>query len=197
MCRVIIISCFFEGEKMKQNAKNKIIKNMIILLEEQPFENITIKMICAYSGINRTTFYDYFLDKYDLLSTIQKHHLQKYTHLLNALYFSYDKSEINHYKLYKFFKVILSYISRHYGFFHAILVAHPNRDLFSEYIQTTKETYTKMLEDYTTVLNKKQVVIYAVGGQIGLVYYWIREGCPESEDELAQILLSNTIKMRR
>jgi len=182
---------------MKQNAKNKIIKNMIILLEEQPFENITIKMICAYSGINRTTFYDYFLDKYDLLSIIQKHHLQKYTHLLNALYFSYDKSEVNHYKLYKFFKVILSYISRHYGFFHAILVAHPNRDLFSEYIKTTKETYTKMLEDYTTVLNKKQVVIYAVGGQIGLVYYWIREGCPESEDELAQILLSNTIKMRR
>ncbi|MEX6381250.1 TetR/AcrR family transcriptional regulator, partial [Staphylococcus saprophyticus] len=55
---------------MKQKAKEKIIRNMITLLEEHPFEDITIKMICAYSGINRTTFYDYFVDKYDLLSTI-------------------------------------------------------------------------------------------------------------------------------
>ncbi|MDN5637215.1 MAG: TetR/AcrR family transcriptional regulator, partial [Staphylococcus equorum] len=70
---------------MRQKAKNKIIRNMIILLEEHPFEHITIKMICAYSGVNRTTFYDYFVDKYDLLSTIQTYHLKKYIKLLDVL----------------------------------------------------------------------------------------------------------------
>ena len=55
---------------MRQNAKRKIIHNMIALLELHPFENITIKCY-AYSDINRTTFYDYFVDKYDLLATIQ------------------------------------------------------------------------------------------------------------------------------
>ncbi|MDN8847868.1 TetR/AcrR family transcriptional regulator, partial [Staphylococcus aureus] len=69
---------------MRQRAKDKIIKSMILLLEEHPFENITIKMLCAYSGINRTTFYDYFVDKYDLLSTIQMYHLQKYSKLLTS-----------------------------------------------------------------------------------------------------------------
>ncbi|MCG7338183.1 TetR/AcrR family transcriptional regulator [Staphylococcus sp. ACRSN] len=182
---------------MKRNAKYKIIKNMIILLEEQPFESITIKMICAYSGINRTTFYDYFLDKYDLMSTIQTYHLDKYSKLLDAFYDSFKNVEIDHFKLYKFFKVILTYIKRHYGFFHAILVTHPNRDLFSDYVHKTKETYTQLLDNYTNVLNKKQFVIYAVGGQIGIIYYWIREGCTESPDELAQILLANAIKLRR
>ena len=126
-----LLYAIFEGDKMKQKAKEKIIRNMITLLEEHPFEDITIKMICAYSGINRTTFYDYFVDKYNLLSTIQTYHLQKYKKLLNALYFSFDKNEINHFKLYQFFKVILTYIKRHYGFFHAIFVSHPNRDLFT------------------------------------------------------------------
>ncbi|PTJ72880.1 TetR family transcriptional regulator, partial [Staphylococcus kloosii] len=34
---------------MRQKAKFRIIRNMIILLEEYPFEEITIKMVCAYS----------------------------------------------------------------------------------------------------------------------------------------------------
>lgn len=192
-----LLYAIFEGDKMKQKAKEKIIRNMITLLEEHPFEDITIKMICAYSGINRTTFYDYFVDKYNLLSTIQTYHLQKYKKLLNALYFSFDKNEINHFKLYQFFKVILTYIKRHYGFFHAIFVSHPNRDLFTDYVKITKETYTNMLVDYTTVLKKKQFVTYAIGGQIGIIYFWIREKCIETPDELAQILLANAIKLRR
>lgn len=192
-----LVYTIFEGDNMKQKAKKKIIRNMVTLLEEHPFEDITIKMICAYSGINRTTFYDYFVDKYDLLSTIQTYHLQKYKKLLNALYFSFGKDEINHFKLYQFFKIILSYIKRHYGFFHAIFVSHPNRDLFTDYVKITKETYTNMLVDYTTILKKKQFVTYAIGGQIGIVYFWIREGCIETPDELAQILLANAIKLRR
>ncbi|KRG08190.1 TetR/AcrR family transcriptional regulator [Staphylococcus sp. NAM3COL9] len=182
---------------MRQKAKNKIIRNMIILLEEHPFEHITIKMICAYSGVNRTTFYDYFVDKYALLYTIQTYHLKKYIKLLDILYNSFEHKEISYAKLYKFFKVILYYIRRHYGFFHAIFVTHPNRDLFSDYVKEAKITYTKMLDDYTTVTNKKQFVTYAIGGQLGIIYYWVREGCIETPNEMAQILLANAIKLGR
>ena len=69
---------------MKQNAKYKIIKSLIDLLEIYPFENISIKMICANSNVNRSTFYDHFQDKFDLLSKIQNYHLNKYEHLLKA-----------------------------------------------------------------------------------------------------------------
>src|SRR5699024_12508199 len=100
----------------------KIIFNMISLLELHPFENITIKMLCAYSGVNRTTFYDYFVDKYDLLSTIQAHHIQKYKTLLNCLYESSEQISVNKVKLYQFFKIILRYIYSHYSYLHSIFV---------------------------------------------------------------------------
>ncbi|MDN6698562.1 MAG: TetR family transcriptional regulator C-terminal domain-containing protein, partial [Staphylococcus equorum] len=45
--------------------------------------------------------------------------------------------------------------------------------------------------------NKKQFVTYAIGGQLGIIYYWIREGCIESPNEMAQILLANAIKLGR
>lgn len=188
---------FYEGVIMKQNAKRKIIHYIIALLELHPFENITIKMLCAYSDINRTTFYDYFVDKYDLLATIQSHHIQKYKKLLENLYKSSEEIADNYSKLYQFFKIILRYIKRHYGYFHAILVTYPNRDLFFEYMHATRDTYIKILDDYTSVINKKQFVIYALGGQMGLVYTWIKEGCNQPVNDLAQILLANTIKLNR
>ena len=88
---------------MKQKAKHKIIHNTITLLEEYPFESITIKMICAYSQVNRSTFYDYFLDKYDLLHSIQNYHLQKYKRLLNALYYSVAEGKSNQDCIFQFF----------------------------------------------------------------------------------------------
>jgi AcrR family transcriptional regulator len=90
---------------MRQKAKFRIIRNMIILLEEYPFEEITIKMVCAYSNVNRTTFYDYFLDKYDLITQIQKYHLTKYQNLLNAFDNSLENAPSHPVKLYKFFKI--------------------------------------------------------------------------------------------
>lgn len=113
------------------------------------------------------------------------------------LYKSFNKTEIRYNKLLKFFKILLIYITRHYGFFHAIFVTHPNRDLFSDYVNETKVTYTKMLDDYTQVKNIRQFVTYAIGGQVGIIYYWIREGCSDSPGELAKILLANATKLER
>lgn len=182
---------------MRQKAKFRIIRNMIILLEEYPFEEITIKMVCAYSNVNRTTFYDYFLDKYDLITQIQQYHLTKYKALLKSLDTSLENAPNHHVKLYKFFKIILTYIKRNYGYFHAIMVTHSNKNLFSEYMIVTKDAYKEIIETHSSVRNKKQFVIYNIGGQLGIVYFWIRENCEESVDALAQILLANTIKLQR
>ena len=40
---------------------------MFSLLEEKPFESITVLQICQIANYPRATFYNYFEDKYDLL----------------------------------------------------------------------------------------------------------------------------------
>ena len=95
---------------MKLKAKYKIIISMIDLLEDYPFEQISIKMICAKCKINRSTFYDNFQDKYDLLSTIQSYHLNKYEKLLKALSNNFHNIKKEPEKVFKFFHIILKYI---------------------------------------------------------------------------------------
>jgi len=47
---------------------NAFTKSMFELLAEKAFENITANEICLRSGYPRATFYNYFEDKYDLLT---------------------------------------------------------------------------------------------------------------------------------
>lgn len=61
---------------MKVDARtrytNMVIRNNFFqLLRENPINKITVRAICELSEINRTTFYRYYSDPYDLLEKIQ------------------------------------------------------------------------------------------------------------------------------
>ena len=110
---------------MKLKAKYKIIISMIDLLEDYPFEQISIKMICAQSKINRSTFYDNFQDKYDLLSTIQSYHLNKYEKLLKALSNNFHN--------------IKKSLKKYLNSFILFLNIYIERNLFSRYFHLTSK----------------------------------------------------------
>ena len=55
---------------MSQLTKRAIEASFIKLLNEKPFDKITVKDIVEECGINRNTFYYHFQDIYDLLSQL-------------------------------------------------------------------------------------------------------------------------------
>ncbi|MBI5973282.1 TetR/AcrR family transcriptional regulator [Staphylococcus caledonicus] len=183
---------------MKQKAKYRIIKSLIDLLEEYPFESISIKMICANSNVNRSTFYDNYQDKYDLLAKLQNYHLTKYENLLNTFSLNFKSIKKDPDKVYQFFRIILKYIYRKQAFYHAIFITHPNKDLVHEYLNITRSYYVKVLgENKTTIKNKSFFITYTMSGQVGVILTWLRDSCKESPEEVANILLANTIKVQR
>lgn len=183
---------------MKQKAKYKIIKSLIDLLELYPIENISIKMICANSNVNRSTFYANFQDKYDLLDKIQSYHLNKYEKLLHAFANNFESIKKNPEKVHKFFYIILKYVYRKKAFYHAIFISHPNKELVLDYFDITKNYYSKILGEHeTSIQNKTFFITYTMSGQAGVVLSWLRGGCKESPEIIANALLANTLKLQR
>ena len=45
----------------------QIDRALLELLNELPFQKITVQLLCERALINRSTFYKYYTDKYDLL----------------------------------------------------------------------------------------------------------------------------------
>lgn len=51
-------------------SRTQIIDSFILLSGKKPFASITVKDITKEAQINRATFYNHFLDKYDLLEQV-------------------------------------------------------------------------------------------------------------------------------
>lgn len=51
----------------KQQTKNKFVDAFFSLYKEKPINKISIKTICDKAGFHRSTFYEYYMDIYDLL----------------------------------------------------------------------------------------------------------------------------------
>ncbi|HHZ7463285.1 TPA: TetR/AcrR family transcriptional regulator [Staphylococcus aureus] len=195
---------------MKRQAKIEIQNALVDLMAEYPFQEISTKMICAYCNINRSTFYDYYKDKFDLLDTINSKHKEKFQFLLSALHHNFENIKQDKLKLYKFFIIIAKYIKRNEQFFKDILVTYPMKTLFIDilvtypmktlfidYINLARDYYQQIMNDYsTTVTNKQLYVTYIIGGQAGVFINWLSNGCNESPEEVADILLANTIKLQ-
>ena len=168
---------------MKRQAKIEIQNALVDLMAEYPFQEISTKMICAYCNINRSTFYDYYKEKFQFL--------------LSALHHNFENIKQDKLKLYKFFIIIAKYIKHNEQFFKDILVTYPMKTLFIDYINLARDYYQQIMNDYsTTVTNKQLYVTYIIGGQAGVFINWLSNGCNESPEEVADILLANTIKLQ-
>jgi AcrR family transcriptional regulator len=51
-------------------TKKNLYEGLITLMQEKRFEDIKVSDICQISLVNRSTFYDHFSDKYELLSSL-------------------------------------------------------------------------------------------------------------------------------
>ncbi len=54
--------------KRSDKALMTLYNGLFEMLEETPFDKVTVRGICAYTKVNKMTFYKYHTDKYDVLS---------------------------------------------------------------------------------------------------------------------------------
>ncbi len=74
-----------KSEVKYQNTAIKMDKAMLKLLEEKDFLDISVSEICREAGVNRSTFYDHYLNTYDLLKETQKKIMNDFNNHFNDL----------------------------------------------------------------------------------------------------------------
>lgn len=52
---------------MNDSAKTKQQQALILLLDEEEFDRISVSKICKETGVHRSTFYSYYDNQFDLL----------------------------------------------------------------------------------------------------------------------------------
>ncbi len=157
-------------------TKKNLSDALILLMKQTNFENIKVADICKYALVNRSTFYNHYQDKYELLDDIL-------TDLKNKI-FNLDTNyqDIKSYYL-NFFSILLDYIGNHKKSFTDILINNKN----SIMIDILLNKIIKDILDNTNIklkIEKEIVVKFYLGGIVYLITEYLSNNKYTKKDML-------------
>ena len=168
----------------------KIIKESFFeLLKKNPVNQITVKSICELSELNRTTFYKYYTDPYDLLKQIENEFILEMQKLIEYA----DNKNITQTLI-----IILTAIKQ-YGEWYTILISEHgdntflNRVLMDSY-NIKKDSMNSLLPNMSQTY-QEWLYYFITQGCTSVLVSWVTNGMKEEPLEVAQFLnrLSNII----
>lgn len=168
-------------------TKASLYRGLMELMKEKTFEEIKVSEICSVSLINRSTFYDHFNDKYELLQAFIGDLKEG---LLRSMVIDKKTKSIKEYYT-ELLKLLLDHISKNLDVYSAVSKINSNsiaRDMMTDAIvsSATKEIDESFINN-SEVPTKFFVLFYA-SGFINVILAALRETDTFDKDKLYYIL---------
>lgn len=167
-------------ENQRIRLSKKMLKNALMqLLREKPIEKISIYELCANAQINRTTFYKYYGNQYDLLSDIEHDVFAQF----EAQLLAYDDSSMSLHH-------VLELISSDKDTFMTLINAVPDQEFSSKLfsLHTVKSILTAKLPGHYTERQKEYMYLFICQGGYAIIRKWLNEAVQDSPDMIAELI---------
>ncbi|MDF1494006.1 TetR/AcrR family transcriptional regulator [Caproiciproducens sp. CPB-2] len=185
-------------KEMKESRKTRYTRmtlqdSLFELMEKKPITKITIKELCENADINRTTFYAYYTDQYDLLRKIEDETLSWVKETLTNLIGKTDK-----YESMEVLEGIFQYFAENRKHIQVLMSEQGDID-FQKQLFTLIYQECGISPSATADANvsiKEDYFVFVVNGSIGLIQYWLKNGLNRSVKEMAEIIYSMSSQIR-
>lgn len=164
---------------MRDYTKQAILDAFNSLLNQNPFEKITVEMIATRSGISKATFYRYFMDKYDVMnysfkrlvdSLFVHEECHSWKDMLYHLAYESKKDAV---------RVAKAYSSQGANSYSAYLF---------EYSYKAVEDVARRCRGYELSSEERVLLTIFCFGTVGVIYQWICGKLDTTAQELARQL---------
>ena len=152
---------------------------MLALLEEKPFDQITIREISARSGTGYATFFRHYTDKEALLGDIASEEISALLSMTTPIL--YDTNS------YASTLALCNYVAEHRALWSALLTGGAASIVREEFIRQARQlaVYAMKPESW---LPADLGVVYGTGGTIDLLAWWLSQEEDYSPEQIAGIL---------
>jgi len=173
-------------DDLRVRRTRKLLSDALVsLLEEHPFEAISVREICERAMVHRATFYTHFTDKYDLL----KYVLQSLREDLTQIQRKEQQREEGR----NFHLGIIEYVVAHQPLFSLLLVEQEEHDLAAmmrHQIAETAEDHIKELQKQGARYHLPIPIMaqFFAGAVLAVIAWWLENEIPISAEELTRHL---------
>lgn len=170
-----------ENQKYQQTHQ-KIMDTIVELLQQKSLKQITVAEVCRIVHINRSTFYEHFLDVYDVMEKIELEISKEIDGIFN-----YENTHIHPPKegFLRFFHHIKENRKFYIVYLEQGLVMSvwrtfaPNTDNISQEVVQSRRITSPILFEYATEIR--------LAGIKALVSHWLKRDCKDTPEELYDI----------
>ena len=162
-----------KNNKRRKESQEKIEKSFIELLQTRDLKEITVSDIIKSTGLNRSTFYDNYMDILDLADKT-RHTLEN---TFSNLFADYDYFHERSGALKMF-----SHIKENQIFYKTYFkLCYDDKHLISTY--DAKRAEIEHMDS-----NLKYHIEFFRNGLNAIIKLWLENGCRESPEEMAEVL---------
>ena len=171
--------------KSKEALKNSLIE----LMREKSVNNITVKELVTRADLNRSTFYNYYSDIPDMLSKLEDELYNEFLYTLEAHIPKKEKvvdvSKGGH----KFIEDMCSVIKNNYEFCKCIFSKNGDLNFLFKLEEMIENHLKNQLREIFDGKIDHLTYVYSFfkSGYIGILKEWMKGGCVEASEEIANI----------
>ncbi|MCH8646374.1 TetR/AcrR family transcriptional regulator [Staphylococcus lugdunensis] len=171
-------------DKRVLRTQKRLRESMLQLLEEQHYNDISVKDICEASGVSRATFYLHYKDKEDFIMTYQQEVIKSIKKRILKVQFD-NKIQ--------FFENVLNFWEQEGSIFLKLIEdkgAHMiHQDIKRNLQQNIEVGLIPFLKTQTLTHKEKYFLIIFMSNAIfGVLQDWVQRGRKEKTKEVAMIM---------
>lgn len=178
------------------NTASLFDETLILLLEKKDIEYITIKEICEYAGVNRSTFYLHYETIDDLLNETLNYIVNKLINhfkiepkeFIDSINYS-NKEEL---KLINenYLKPYLEFIKENKKVFISVFKNSNTMKSNEKYYNLEKYILNPILDKFEIPDYKKKFLLrFYINGIMGIIQEWILNDCNEEIENIINIIM--------
>jgi len=182
------ICCFYyEGFEMNKRpelvaqTKRNISEAFWNLYKYKRIEQISVSEICKTAGYNRTTFYKYFSDPYDVLNKLEEKIIGEFSRKIH-ISFQSQKNEAD-------FIEMMASLYCEKGDYLGVLLSEHGDPFFT--LKIKKKMSSLLLKQFTleeSDPNTEYIVEFGMSSIIGTLTHWFNRGMNVPAEDLATLL---------
>lgn len=173
----------------------QIDRALLEYLEQTPLQKLTVDQLCQQAMINRSTFYKYYQDKYDLMDQYLARTLQEFRRQMDVAFVEAFAQNIHSLVYQKNFEKALQYLHKNKARYTLLWSGAINRPVFTEMLQVIHDNILEKLRSCDLQGTQERYVdLYAqllASNTMTLVRWWFQYESEISMEEVQQIMVNN------
>ena len=178
-------------DRRTQYSKRVIREALFELMQEKPLNKITVKELCERADVNRSTFYAYYTDIYDLDRKLIKEFFKMQRSFINASLEILDrKPDVTNLTVKDFYEITFLHLSKvyeskdmykfaFYGQSNSPIQISYDKVFYSELIKRVPEQYKETF---------RRAFIFVSGGTTSVFMRWLLNDFDSPVEEVAKQL---------